>query len=309
MYNGQTYVKRYFDINPSSNAATATGTITLYFRNEDFVDYNTNRGTNPPLPTVAGGANSDPAKANMTITQFHGTSSTGQPGTYSGSTVDINPDDNRIVWNASLNAWEVTFTVTGFSGFFVHTGAAVLPITMEYFKGRKQGSINLLSWKANCTSTSVLFEVERSMDGRNFSSIGNINATQARCASPFDFLDNHPLPGTNYYRLKTTEMDGNVAYSKVVTLFTKNSGIEIVSLVPTLVDKANAILNVSSYRDSKVDLFVTDVQGRIIRKITASLAAGNNILNINVSNLAAGSYNISGHTTEGKTRTVRFIKQ
>ncbi|HEX8332006.1 MAG TPA: M43 family zinc metalloprotease [Segetibacter sp.] len=308
-FNGQPYVRRYFDINPSTNASTATGTITLYFRDEDFANYNTNRGANPPLPTVAGGANSDAAKASLIVTQFHGTSSSGQPGTYNGATVDINPDDNKIVWNTSLNAWEVTFNVTGFSGFFVHTGATVLPITMEYFKGQKQGTINLLSWKSNCLSTSVDFEIERSTNGRNFSAIGNINATQARCASPFDYTDNHPLPGTNYYRLKMTEIDGNVSYSKVVTLFTKNGGIEIVSLVPTLVDKGSAILNVSASKDSKLDLFITDVQGRVIQKLTASLQSGYNNVSINLSNLAAGSYNISGHTADGKTRTVRFVKQ
>jgi PKD repeat protein len=308
VFNGKPYVRRHFDISPSLNASTATGTITLYFRDEDFTNYNANRGSNPPLPTVAGGGNADPARANLLVTQFHGTSSSGQPGTYSGAAVEINPDDNNIKWNASLNAWEVSFNVTGFSGFFVHTGSSVLPITMEYFKGQKQGVINILSWKSNCLSNSVLFEIERSVNGRDYSAIGKINATQARCALPFDFNDNYPLPGTNYYRLKMTEIDGNISYSRVVTLYTKNNGVEIVNLVPTLLHH-NAIVNISSAKDSKFDLIVTDVQGRVIHKTSTAIQAGYNSLSLNFGNLASGTYNITGHTVEGKTRTIRFVKQ
>jgi hypothetical protein len=47
----------------------------------------------------------------------------------------------------------------------------------------------------------------------------------------------------------------------------------------------------------------------MIQKITASIQSGYNNVNINLSNLAAGSYNISGHTADGKTKTVPFVKQ
>jgi hypothetical protein len=179
---------------------------------------------------------------------------------------------------------------------------------MEYFKGQKQGTMNMLSWKSNCLSNSVNFEIERSINGRDFSAVGSIHATQARCALPFNYTDNHPLPGTNYYRLKMTEIDGNVSYSKVVTLFTKNNGIEIVNMVPTLLDRGNAVLNISSSKETKLNVLVTDVQGRVIQKISASIQAGYNSFSLNLSNLASGTYNISGHTAESKTRTVRFVK-
>lgn len=307
--NGKPYVQRYFDINPSTNASTVTATITLYFRDQDFVNYNANRGSNPPLPTLAGGGNADPAKSNLFVTQQHGTSPTGLPGTYSGTTVVINPDDSRIVWNASLSAWEVTFDIVGFSGFFVHSGSTALPIVMEYFNGEKAGSVNKLNWKASCTSTSVRFEVERSQNGTNFSNIGGINATQAQCASPFYFTDNHPLPGVNYYRLKMIEIDGGVSYSKIVALYNNANRIEIVSLTPTLVNAGRAMLTISSAKDSKIELMVTDVQGRLVQKVSANLQSGSNNLKLDFSKLSSGTYNISGQTNEGKTRTIRFVKQ
>jgi PKD repeat protein len=309
MFSGKPFVRRYFDISPSTNASTSTATIVLYFRDQDFVNYNSVRGSNPPLPTVAGGANADPARINLIVRQEHGTSSTGLPGTYSGSTFESFPGSDKVVWNASIGVWEVTFNVAGFSGFFIHSGTSILPITVEYFKGQKQGTINALSWKSNCISTSVNFEIERSTNGRNFTTIGNINATQARCALPFDYTDQHPLPGTNYYRLKMTEADGQVSYSKVITLYTKNSGIEIVSLVPTLVEKGNATLSVSSAKATTLELMVTDIQGRGIQKISTSLQAGFNTVQLDLANLPSGTYNISGYTTEGKTKTVRFVKQ
>ena len=58
-------------------------------------------------------------KANVRIYQFHGFSATGAPGSYPGGSTVIDPADSNIVWNATNQWWEVTFDVTGFSGFFV----------------------------------------------------------------------------------------------------------------------------------------------------------------------------------------------
>ncbi|MEP6675576.1 MAG: T9SS type A sorting domain-containing protein [Ferruginibacter sp.] len=184
-----------------------------------------------------------------------------------------------------------------------------IPVIFEYFKGQKQGTVNILNWKAFCTSPSVRFDIERSSDARRFSNIGSINATQTRSLQPFDFTDNIPLSGTNYYRLKMTESDGAVSYSIIVAIINKETGLEIVNLMPTLVDKGHAVLNVSTAKNSKLNIVITDLNGKIVYTQTASLNAGSNTININLEQLAAGAYQLTGYDATGKIKTIRFIKE
>ncbi|HTF27976.1 MAG TPA: FG-GAP-like repeat-containing protein, partial [Flavitalea sp.] len=115
-YQGQPYVQRHFEVTPVNNPNTATGTIKLFFRQTDFDAFNAHpdHGLNLPM-----GPSDSAGIANLRVYQYHGTSSEGTPGTYNGSTVVIDPDDSRIVWNPETEWWDVSFDVQGFSGFFV----------------------------------------------------------------------------------------------------------------------------------------------------------------------------------------------
>jgi hypothetical protein len=67
------------------------------------------------LPTGTADAT---GKANLRIEKRTGTSSdgTGNINTY-GTASTIDPADADIIWNATTTRWEVSFDVTGFSGF------------------------------------------------------------------------------------------------------------------------------------------------------------------------------------------------
>ena len=119
-FNGQPYVQRHFELEPAVNASAATATITLYFTQTEFNNYNLNRGSNPVLPT---GAADVAGIANLRVVQFHGRGT--DPNNYTewtgpgASMVTIDPADNQVVWNISDQRWEVSFNATGFSGFYI----------------------------------------------------------------------------------------------------------------------------------------------------------------------------------------------
>jgi hypothetical protein len=94
----------------------ATATVTLYFQQQDFDNFNAAPSHGPALPT---GPADSAGIANLRIYQFHGTSSSHLPGAYNGgSAVNIDPVDKNIVWDALAQLWKVSFDVKGFSGFF-----------------------------------------------------------------------------------------------------------------------------------------------------------------------------------------------
>lgn len=190
---------------------------------------------------------------------------------------------------------------------FTYNGS--VPIVFEYFKGKKQSTGNLLNWKGSCSSSSVIFEIERSVDAKTFVSIGSISATQSRCSQPFDFIDNTSKFGTNYYRLKMKEADGKISYSIIIAIINKETGFEIVSMMPTLVDRGTATLNVSTAQNTNLSVVITDAYGRNISKQNLVLSAGSNTINLNLSNLSSGTYQLTAYTTEGGFKTIQFVKK
>ena len=217
-YRGAPYVQRHYDINPQSATPTQTATLTLYFTQAEFNAYNTAAGSSlPPLPTGAADA---AGIANVRITQFHGTGTA--PGNYTGWTgsgpasVLIDPADNKVVWNSTDNRWEVTFPITGFSGFYLHTANSIgpLPVSIQDFSAKLQGNKSvLLTWTMSMQDEVKAYHIERNMDGKTFLEISA--RTVAENQKTYTEVDQQPSSGMNYYRLRIEALNGTNTYSEV----------------------------------------------------------------------------------------------
>ena len=116
------YVSRRYEINPDTNPTTATGKVTLYFKQADFDAYNAISSVKlPTSPTDI--AN----KANLVIEKYSGTSAgnIGTVSSFGSAATFITPDINDIVWNDTYKYWEVSFQATGFGGYFVKTNGTL----------------------------------------------------------------------------------------------------------------------------------------------------------------------------------------
>ena len=185
-----------------------------------------------------------------------------------------------------------------------------LPITITYFTGTKNNGNHLLNWKVTCVTTpSATLEMQRSTDGSNFNTIYSIVATALRCQQPFDYADNQPAKGVNYYRLKMTDVDGKVTYSSIVSLINSAKGIEVMNIAPNPIVNGGFNLKISTAEKTQMDLVITDMQGRILQKQAVNTFAGFNVIPVNVKNLAAGAYQLVGNTVGGRTRVLRFVIQ
>jgi hypothetical protein len=316
-FNAEPFVQRHYDIEPlTSNTTTTSATVTLYFTDAEFLNFNTNNPAWPKLPTAAGGGSADPNRANLKVTQYHGTPTTtpSTPGNYTanaGSGTYINPNDANITWNGFY--WSVTFDITGFSGFYVHTNLYYpLSVSINYFKGTRRGNDHLLSWKVTCNSTpKVTMVLERSAEANgNFYPVSTITADAVRCAQPFDYTDAAPLKGMNYYRLKLTDSDGKISYSSTIALLNAATGSVLISVVPNPVTADGSFkLNMTSAQEGKMELIISDIQGRIVKRKTCYYVAGYKSIDMNVGNLAPGIYYIRANGANTEHNMIRFVKQ
>jgi hypothetical protein len=215
-----------------------------------------------------------------------------------------------VVWNATQSWWEITVPVNGFSGFYV-TSAKIAPlsINLNYFKGTQNGNKHLLSWKVNCTSDEAKFELQRSKDGTSFAPINAFTASKVRCASAFDFTDENPLSGNNYYRLKIIDVDGKYSYSSIVLLTQKTAHFDLVSLNPNVVSSQTAILKINTPVKEIVTIVLSDFSGRFIQNQAVALQIGSNQIPVQTVGLAAGIYNVTIYANNDKPISLKLIKQ
>ena len=173
--------------------------------------------------------------------------------------------------------------------------------------GAKSLSGNDLNWKVNCTSTSITMQIERSVDGTNFKTINSITASQARCGQPFNFMDAQPVAGTNYYRLKMIDVDGKISYSAIVAILNKIKGTEINGLYPTII-RDEASLSLVTAKATSINTIITDMNGKLIKANTRSIAEGSSLIKIDCSALANGVYNLTSIVDGKIIKTIRFVK-
>jgi hypothetical protein len=74
--------------------ASGAATVSLYFTQQEFNNFNAFPGHGADLPTSPLDTNK---RANIRIFQYHGFSATGLPGSYTGTGVEIDSADSNII--------------------------------------------------------------------------------------------------------------------------------------------------------------------------------------------------------------------
>ncbi|MDQ6479291.1 right-handed parallel beta-helix repeat-containing protein [Dyadobacter sp. LHD-138] len=211
------FLKRHYQITPATNAANASARVTLYFTQQEFTDFNV--GNSTKLPVNA--ADTENYKANLHIEKRSGASSDGSglPGSYTGAIVTFKPSDanGNVVWNADANRWEVSFDVTGFSGFFIKTIESALPLRLISFTASKETGSNLLQWSTASEVNTDYFEVQSSVNAKSFGKIALVSAAGSG-DHRYSYNDRAGYSGTIYYRLKMSDRDGTFTFSKIISL-------------------------------------------------------------------------------------------
>lgn len=213
-----------------------------------------------------------------------------------------------LVPGNSTTGFVTTDLQTTYGFYTIGYGAqSTLPVNLVSFNGKKlNGGKSQLNWTISSNARPERFEILRSTDGRNFTSIGSVNGLSSKFL--YDFEDAGMLQGNNFYRLKMFDKDGSVNYSKIITLMNGSDGFYITSMLPTIVyDRAR--VNVSSSKRGSVQLVVSDINGRIVYQQIAAITAENQEIWLELRNLSKGAYHVTGYFNGTKSETLRFVKQ
>lgn len=142
---------------------------------------------------------------------------------------------------------------------------STLPVSLISFTAKKNNSSINLTWTTDDETNMSHYELQRSGDGRNFSAILSVESKNSFTSTSYTAIDNKPLNGIGYYRLKMVETDGSANYSKIVTvqLATGNT----ITVYPTFWKKGSA-LNISNPNNEKLTASFYNAAGQHIGRMT-----------------------------------------
>lgn len=197
----------------------------------------------------------------------------------------------------------VEFKVTGFSsGSIAFVAPTPLEIQLGDFTGLTAGKRNRLDWHTLKEEPGDYFEIERSSNARDFTTLAAQTAKGTTSAA-YTYWDEEPLPGRNFYRLKMLDQDGGSHYSKVIQLFTDKSSAVAISLYPNPAkNKVRVMINAPSVPAGT--LTVMDMSGKILlRQAVTSF-----IEHLDMQQFAAGIYEVR-YTGEQGTCHLKCVKE
>jgi len=231
---------------------------------------------------------------------------------------------SNMKWTAPATASNVTFSFAAVGGngnnstsgdvmsFGTATTSVVLPVEFSTFKldWATENKVNI-SWQTATEINTDHFEIENSLDGKNFSTISTINASgiskTTKTYTTTDFVIN-----TNtivYYRIKSVDKNGEFTYSNIQSISSKNTATYINNIYPNPVKIGQTInIEIVSNKQQTVSFIIVNSVGKIVSnkektieqgfnnvsyKLSNYLVAGNYYMQVKVGNLVNKQYNIS----------------
>lgn len=169
--------------------------------------------------------------------------------------------------------------------------SVVLPVELTSFTAQKQRSDVELNWTTVTEKDNEKFEIEHSSDQRSFRKIGEVlgNGTTDE-TQDYSFLHTDPEPGTNFYRLKQLDVDGQFEYSKIVSVTLGLTGGQAGDFYPNPATPGMVSLSYMTAETTQLKSYVYDLQGREISVQNHELTAGTTTVAYDFQRLQKGVY-------------------
>ena len=215
-------------------------------------------------------------------------------------------------YNASFASITPTLVVaapanTVFRGLAIAPGTEILPVKLSAFTAQPVEKTVQLKWTTATEKNNAYFNVQRSTDARNFTTIGKVNGRgNASAVTDYTFTDNTPVNGKNYYRLQQVDKDGKLTTFHVLMVNTKDrqAGIKVLQNS----DNASVELLLTATEALAANLSISDMFGRVLAQKNLSLTEGTSRQFIEVPALTAGMYVATLTAGNGMLLNEKFIR-
>lgn len=172
---------------------------------------------------------------------------------------------------------------------FIEYTLPSLAVDLLSFSGQQKGQTIPLKWETATETDNQYFELKRSTDGRHFQPIAKIDSRgNSTYSQDYQFIDESPALGLNYYQLCQVNVDGRVTNLELIAVpFKMETGL---SVFPNPVMDGTVALSWTHGVEERVVVDVFGVDGALVRSEAVLAGVGANRVALDVGGLAAGVY-------------------
>ncbi len=196
----------------------------------------------------------------------------------------VTANDNNTTWPGSGRAYS-----------FINSNT--LPVTLLNFSGYRSGSRNQLQWTTVTEINNQGFELQRSADGNNFTTIDFIQSQSTGGNSnvqlSYLYTDNSISTGKHYYRLRQLDIDGQGRFSNVIKIDGQiPSEVRVDGVFPNPVVTNTLNLQLTSPNRQSLAIYLYDMSGRIVLSRNIPVETGSNTIPVDISQAATNLYQL-----------------
>jgi hypothetical protein len=196
----------------------------------------------------------------------------------------------------------------GFDGTSFVTIGGTLPVKFISFYALKSGDAAKLTWTVNDDPENKYFDVERSLEGRDYKAFTRVNAlANGAATNTYNTMDpvlSKQGSKTLYYRVKQVDRNGTTTYSLVRMLNVDNG--TAISLYPNPARTTTKMI-VDAPEAGQASVILRDGAGKQLQMINWQLVKGINQKDINVGSLPSGEYHVT-LMGAGMNQTIKLSK-
>lgn len=189
--------------------------------------------------------------------------------------------------------------------YIINTGT-VLPVKWSVFTAKAEQGSSRLDWTTLTESNNEGFGIERSADSRSWQEISFVSSLaengNSKEALNYTAYDRAPLSGTNYYRLRQTDRDGQYTYSEVREVVFGANG-NAISIYPNPATDKVFVKAADWSKIKKVKML--DATGRQVYQALAADATDGILMD----NRAQGTYLIQVVHNNGEVSSFKLVKK
>ena len=203
-----------------------------------------------------------------------------------------------------------TFTYNFTSGDYYTLGSTeidALPITLISFGAKLINNQVKVEWSTAQEIDNSLFTIQRSRDGITFENIGYLEgAGNSSTILDYSYVDENPLNGISFYRLRQTDFNGETSSSQLSRIVFHRE--VVIKMYPNPVRPGESFtLQYPVVREEKIGLTIFDTKGQIKQRGAYLVKPDEEEIIISTSSLTRGIYFVNVMSNGLKSRTLKLV--
>ena len=175
----------------------------------------------------------------------------------------------------------------------VFKSMSVLPVSFTSVKAYQKNNLVAVEWKVENETAINKYDIEKSIDGNNFSKINSVAAAgNNHPAISYNVMDEKPAIGNNFYRIKSIGFGGEIRYSQIIKVALGNTKTNITAY-PNPLQNNSINLQLNNIKTGMYAVRLINGSGQVVYTNELNVTSSNTTQAVTVQQLLAkGMYQL-----------------